>query len=259
MSAAPVLRASTYWGRKHRRSWRSSFVNGIANPLLYLLSMGVLLGRLVDSSGTARPELGGGSYLQFVVPGLLASTAMQVAANESLFPVITALQWDGVYDTMSATPLTPAEVFAGHFGYALARVLQSAVLFLAVAGLAGAVPLQRLALELPAAVLVGAAFAAPLMAFAMYRGDNKSFNPISRFVLVPLFLASGIFFSVDRYPLPLRVLVWLSPLTHGAQMCRQLSRGTIDAALAGHAAYLCALAAAGVLLARHAYRRRLAA
>lgn len=258
MSAPTALRATAYWGRKHRRSWRSSFVNGVANPLLYLVSMGVLLGRLIDG-GPPRPELAGGSYLEFVVPGLLAATAMQVAASDALFPVISALQWDGTYDTMSATPLTPGQVFAGHLGYVLARVLQSVVLFVVVAGVGGAIPLRYLAAELPAALLVGAAFAPPLMAYAMYRGDNKSFNPINRFVLVPLFLASGVFFGLDRYPPVLRALAWLSPLTHGAALCRQLSRGEAGPGLAGHVAYLLAFAVTGALLARLAYRRRLAA
>ena len=49
----------------------------------------------------------------------------------------------------------------------------------------------------PAAVLTGAAFAAPVMAFSATRETDQSFIVLYRFGIVPLFLFSGTFFPIS--------------------------------------------------------------
>lgn len=258
MTTPLLLRTMSYWWCRQRRSWRSALIHGAMTPLLYLLTMGALLGRLVDGSGPVRENVGG-DYLMFVAPGLLAASAMQIAAHDGLFPVTTALKWEGAYHSMAATPLTPADVFTGHFLIVLIRLAQASALFLLVSVLIGGIRTGWAVLALPAAVLTGAAFAAPLMGYAMHRGSEASFNAINRFVVVPLFLASGVFFPAEHLPLVLRGPVWLSPLWHGASLCRLLIQGTLPAMTWLHVGYLAAVLAAGVGFARRAYRRRLEA
>ena len=64
-----------------RRLWRGSITTSFLNPIFFLVSIGVLLGSLIDES---NPNLGGLSYLQFVAPALLATTAMQTAASVTI-------------------------------------------------------------------------------------------------------------------------------------------------------------------------------
>ena len=72
-----ALRQFRHWLVNYRRTWRGSAYSSFLNPLLYLGSIGLALGKLVDQHGTA--PLGGISYLAFLAPGLLAATGMQTA------------------------------------------------------------------------------------------------------------------------------------------------------------------------------------
>ena len=62
----------------YRRTWRGSIFGSFAQPLLFLVAMGIGLGGYVDASGS--DALGGVPYLQFLAPALLVSTVMQNAA-----------------------------------------------------------------------------------------------------------------------------------------------------------------------------------
>ena len=93
-----------------RRLWRGSITTSLLNPIFFLVSIGVLLGSLIDKS---TPNLGGLSYLQFVAPALLATTAMQTAASVTTFPVRAGLKWLKTYHAAVSTPIRVGELVAG--------------------------------------------------------------------------------------------------------------------------------------------------
>jgi lipooligosaccharide transport system permease protein len=112
----------------------------------------------------------------------------------------------------------------------------------------------------PAAVLGGMAFATPIMAFTATQRTPDRFAAIFRFGVTPLFLFSGTFFPIESLPDFLRPVAWLSPLWHGADLCRQLMLGTVDRdpllALV-HALVLVTLAAVGAIIAFRTVEARL--
>ena len=55
-------------------------------------------------------------------------------------------------------------------------------------------------LAVPAAVLTGLAFAAPIAAFAATQENDTGFNAVFRFGVIPLFLFSGTFFPISQLP-----------------------------------------------------------
>ena len=86
------------------------------------------------------------------------------------------------------------------------------------------VPRSPLApLAVPAAVLTGVAFSAPLMAYAGAVKTGEGFNVVFRFIITPLFLFSGVFFPVSRLPEPLQLVAWCTPLFHGVELVRGLT------------------------------------
>src|SRR5690554_2422738 len=87
--AVPMLRQTERQLRIARRLWRSSFLTGVLTPLLFLGAMGIGLGGLVDER---TGDVGGVPYLAFVAPGILAATAMQSAAGDSLWPVMGGIK-----------------------------------------------------------------------------------------------------------------------------------------------------------------------
>jgi lipooligosaccharide transport system permease protein len=53
-----------------------------------------------------------------------------------------------------------------------------------------------------------------------------------------MFLFSGIFVPIERFPVPAQWVMQATPLYHSVALLRQLTTGAIDASIAGHIAYL---------------------
>jgi lipooligosaccharide transport system permease protein len=113
-------------------------------------------------------------------------------------------------------------------------------------------------LAVPVAVLTAIAFAAPIMAFTATQEGDSGFNALFRFGITPLFLFSGTFFPIEKLPLFLQPLAWITPLYHGVAAARALSLGQVEPiGLTVHIAALVVTAVAGLTVARIAFRRRL--
>lgn len=258
MATPRPVRAFEYWAYQYRRTWRGSMVASFLNPVLFLLAMGLGLGSLVDKSHRAA-SLGGAQYLVFLAPGLLAATAMQMAGAESTYPVMASVKWVRQYFAMLATPLRIIDVLAGHLLYIAARLTLATTVFLGVMAVFGATRSWWALLAVPAAVLTGMAFAAPITAWAVTRQSDGAFVPLFRFVLIPMFLFSGTFFPISQLPSAIRPVAYITPLWHGVALCRTLALGQLGAAgIATHVAVLTGLVVAGVAAGSVTYRRRLA-
>ena len=257
LSVPLALRSFEYWVFQYKRTWRGSVVSTVLFPVLFLAAMGLGLGSLVDSSASGGVD--GLPYLVFLAPGLLAATAMQTGVGESTYPVMGALKWIKTYHAMLATPIGVLEVLVGHLLYIAARVLLGSAIFLVVMGLFGALHSPLALLALPAAVLTGMAFSAPVVAFAATTENDAGFAALFRFVVTPLFLFSGVFFPVQQLPPVLEQVAYLTPLWHGVALARGLALGTATAGgVLLNVVYLSAWIAVGGWLAARAFQRRLA-
>jgi lipooligosaccharide transport system permease protein len=251
-----AVRQFRFWFTDFRRTWRGTIYTSLLNPVLFLGSIGVGLGTLVNRHGTGH--LGGVSYLAFLAPGLLAAAAMQTAVGETTYPVLGSVKWNKTYQAAVATPLRPADVFHGHMLFVAMRLTMNCAVFLAVLAAFGAALSPWAVAALPVAVLTGLAFATPVEAWAITRNKDAAFSMVFRFGLIPLFLFSGTFFPVTQLPAWIRPVAYATPLWHGVSLCRALTLGTatLPAAL-GHIAYLAALAVVGIVVGDRTYRRRL--
>lgn len=251
-----ATRQLRFWLTDYRRTWRGSIVSSVLNPLLFLGAMGLGLGTLVNARGTS--SLGGVSYLDFLAPGLLAAAAMQTAVSETTYPVLGSVKWNKTYQAAVSSPLRPADLFHGHLLFVTMRLAMNCGVFLCVAAAFGAVTSPLAIAALPVAVLTGLAFAAPIEAWAVTRNKDAPFAMVYRFGMVPIFLFSGVFFPVTQLPAWMRPVAFITPLWHGASLCRSLSLGTatLGGALA-HVGFLAAVAALGLAAGNRTYRRRL--
>jgi len=256
MASLSALRAYELWLARFRRDWRGLGVYSLVAPLLYLAAMGAGVGSLVTRQDAA--SLGGVSYLAFIAPGMIAASAMQTAAGEASWPVLGAMRWMRIYHAQAATPLGAGDIFFGHVLWMLTRVAMTSGAML-VAALVFGVPESLLApLALPAAVLTGAAFAAPIAAWAVKQEGNSMFSVLFRLGITPMFLFSGTFFPVANLPVVLRGVAYATPLWHGADLCRRLVLGgATPSSTLVHVAYLGAWTAAGLVIGRRTYARRL--
>jgi lipooligosaccharide transport system permease protein len=255
IATPPWARALSYWLYQYKTTWRGSVTTSFLYPVLYLSAMGVGLGSLVNHHAHLVDQV---SYLDFLAPGLLAGTAMQIGGNEAMYPVMGAIKWIRTYFAMLATPLGAIDVLIGHLAWIALRLLGVTAIYLGIMALFGTVQSPFALLAIPAGVLTGMAFAAPIAAFAATQTNDVSFTALYRFGLIPLFLFSGTFFPITQLPGWLQAVAELTPLYHGVALCRGLTLGQLalgpDLA---HAAYLIVLTALGFAAARRTFRRRL--
>ena len=254
-----VLRVVEREMRVYRRLWRGSAFTNFLMPLMYLGAIGLGLGGIVDQRSTSVAGL---SYLQFVTPGLLAASVMLLNATNGLWPVMAGTKWVRFFHGVVATPLSAADVFGGWVIWSGMRAGMAAAPFLVVAALVGGVPSWWAVLALPAAVLTGLAFASPLTAFAATQSTDLSFPIIIRLVIMPMFLFSGTFFPITQLPGWVQPLSRVSPLWHGAELCRaattgQMSKGGGPGGIVIHVVVLSAIVAAGWMWGRVSFARKL--
>ena len=253
-----AARVLEHRARHYRRTFRASIFSSFGTPVLFLTAMGVGLGGYVDRSQDA--VLGGFTYLQFLAPGLLASTVMQSGSFEATFPILGGLQWNKIFHAMFATPIRARDIALGNMAWIAIRLSLIATVFAFFIVLFVASRSWLIVFAIPIAVLGGLAFAIPIMAFTATQRTPDRFATIFRFGITPLFLFSGTFFPIESLPDVIRPIAWLSPLWHAVDLCRKLMLGTIgdEPLLAiAHLAILLALVVGGALVAFRTMERRL--
>lgn len=238
-----------------RRTWRGSLMSRFASPLMFLGSLGLGLGALVDSSSGG---VNGVPYLHFVVPALIANQAMWVAMGESTYQVMTYIMWNKMYRAMLATPLSVADVLVGHLTAVAGHLSLASVIFIGVCAALGAVSGWGLVVCLPVAVLTGLAFAVPLFAFTATQESDAAMSILFRLVVTPLMLFSGTFFPITSLPGILQPVAWVTPLWHGVELCRGAVIGGLGAGTAvAHLGVLLLYVGLGGWAAHRTFTRRL--
>jgi lipooligosaccharide transport system permease protein len=227
----------------YRRIW-PLILSGFFEPLFYLLSLGVGIGSLVGT--VAGPDGRPIDYTAFVAPALLASSAMNGAVYDSTMNVFFKLKFAKTYDAMLATPLGPGDIAIGEITWAQLRGTLYSATFLLVMLVLGLISSWWAVLALPAAMLIGLAFASIGMACTSYMRTWQDFEFV-QLAILPMFLFSTTFFPLSVYPRPLQIVVQVTPLFHGIELIRPLTTGAgVGFALLGHALYFVGLAALGL-------------
>jgi lipooligosaccharide transport system permease protein len=239
----------------YRRTWRGSLFGSFLTPLLYLTAMGIGLSQLMARGGSDL--LGGVPYLDFLGPGILASSCMQTASFESTYPIMGKISWRKNYEAILATPMEVHHLLIGELSWIAFRLTTMATVFLIVLTLFG-IPRSPLALlAIPAAVLTGVAFAAPIIGFAATRHNDSGFAALFRFIINPLFLFSGTFFPVSQLPDGVEWVAAATPLYHGVVLVRGAVLDSMPSTWPLHFAYLVAFIAVTGYIAYRLLRRRL--
>lgn len=242
--------------RVYRRTFRGSVMSTFLNPVLFLLAMGVGLGKLVDA-GTGDSSLAH-PYLTFLAPGLLAATAMTTAAGDSSFPVMAGIKWRKTYDAVLATPLGVGDLVGGHLGWIAIRLVFVTLVYSGVMTAFGATTVVAGLVSVPPAVLTGVAFAALVTAYTAKIKDEQWLSNLFRFGITPLFLFSGTFFPITQLPGWIQPVAYATPLWHGVSLCRGLALRigfTVDPWIS--VGYLVALVALGSYLSTRFLTNRL--
>jgi lipooligosaccharide transport system permease protein len=199
----------------------------IANPVMYLISVGVGLGGLIDKN-VGPAGIDGVKYLTFLAPALLAQAAIQGTMDETVFPTLEGFKWSKTFFSMNSTPLTGRQISNGIFLAAIFRATYTVLLYFGVMWAFGAIQSPQAWLAIPSAIFAGACFGALMQAMAgKLEDENIFFTVLGRFVMMPLFMFSGTFFPLTSMPFYLQWIGWISPLWHATELGRHLTYGHV--------------------------------
>ena len=250
----PTWRAVRVWERNltvfRKYSLPSLVGPSIGEPLLYLLGLGFGLGSLVGKVGSQ-------SYVEFVAPGMVMSSAMFAAAYECTYGTHVRMIHQKTYEAIITTPLSLEDVVAGDLLWGASKGAFNGTVMLAVVGLFGLThSLWTLAVPVVIA-LVALVFAALSLVVAALARSFEFFNYYLTLVVTPMFLFCGVFFPLESLPHWAQALARGLPLTYAVQATRVLMQGRPDPAAFLPLLWLLPSILIAFLLAARLVRRRL--
>ncbi|MFB3765941.1 MAG: ABC transporter permease [Methanotrichaceae archaeon] len=194
-----------------KRRWPRYLITTLISPLLYLVAFGWGLGRGINLNGT--------SYLQFVVPGIIALTAMTTSFNGSGTRLNVDRLFFKSFDECLMAPIKLHSLLLGKALIGVVRGILSSVAFLIVAMLIAPTlhvgPMFLLGLLLTCLTFSFLGVLAALMAKS--HEDMATFSSI---ILLPMTFLGGTFFSLSQVPIGLKIALYMLPLTHASLWLR---------------------------------------
>lgn len=224
-----------------RRTFVKFFASRLVSPLLYLVAFGWGLGRGL--------KMDGGNYLEFVVPGIVALSAMNTSFNAVGVSLNMSRLYHKTLEEYSVAPISAGSFVLGKVLAGTVRGLVASLIILGLAFLFGA----HLAVNgwfLLVVFLTCFLFAALGVVAAMTINSHEDMANFSTFVILPMSFLCGTFFSPDRLPKAVSYIIEVLPLTHASYVLRALARGEglLSISLAVLAGYAAVLFFAGVLV-----------
>ena len=234
----------------YRRSL-TPVLSSIVEPVLYLLTIGFGVGTLVGKVAGVDVR-----YAAFVAPGILATTAMNAAFNQTSFAIFMRIKTEKIYDAIVPTPLSVADIAVGEVVSAVLSGVFATVGFVVVMLVLGLVVSPDILLAIPGALLVGYAFAAAGLAVTTYMRDFPDFQLI-QLVMLPMFLFATTFYPLSVYPSWARPIIEVLPLYQSIQLLREPALGIFHWDLLIAALYLVAFGSLALALATRRLTRQL--
>lgn len=203
------------WLRQLKRYWRSKprIVGSLAQPLLFLVALGFGLGPVFQKAG-------GGNYIDFLVPGIIAMSVLFTAMFNGI-EVIWDRQFGFLKETLVA-PVSRYKIMLGRtLGGATVASMQGVIVFL-ISLLMGFRPTNWLMLPVAFTFifLIAILFTALGTAIASKLEDMQGFQLIMNFIIMPIFFLSGALFPLDNLPKSLVLALKFNPLSYGVDGLR---------------------------------------
>ncbi len=214
------------WLRQLKRYWRSKsrVIGSLAQPVLFLVALGFGFGPIFEKAG-------GGNYIQFLAPGIIAMSVLFT----SMFNGISLI-WDKQFGFLKETlvaPVSRAKIMLGRtLGGATVATIQG--IFVLIISYIIGFRIENF-IMLPIALLfmflIAFLFTALGTTIASKLEDMEGFQLIMSFLIMPIFFMSGALFPVEDLPNPLKTVIVLNPLSYGVDGLRGTLNGMFHTAI----------------------------
>ena len=234
------------WLRQLKRYYRSRprMLGSLAQPVLFLVALGFGFGPIYQKAG-------GGNYIQFIAPGIIAMSIIFTAMFTGL-EVIYDRQFGFLKETLVAPVPRWAIMLGRTFGGATVATLQGVIVFL-ISLIIGFRPdnISVVLLAIAYMILMATFFTAFGTAIASRMEDMQAFPLIINFLIMPLFFLSGALFPLSGLPRAIQTIIYANPLSYGVDGIRGALTGQMHFGL--QLDFFVLLAFAAIVLAAGSY------
>ena len=186
--------------------------SGLVSPLIYILAFGLGLGSSLDQ---VSPPSVGDSYLEFILPGMVALSSMVISFGGTTFSICGDRLFAKTFEELLLYPIHPLGLHLGKMLAGIIRGLLTAASVIVVAVLftgkfwSFVNPLFFLILILNCAVFAGLGVIVGLNVKSL-----ESVGLFNNFLIVPMSFLGATFFDPATLPIALRTVVYCLPLTY---------------------------------------------
>lgn len=211
------------WLRDMKRFVRSPsrLIGNLIIPFLLLISLGTGFGKM------AIPGISGNiGYFGFLVPGMAAMTILFTGMFSGL-----SVLWDRQYGFLKEIMVAPVS----RVSIVLGRIVSGATTGVAQSFLLIFISLF-IGFKLPSPmsllyafvfmVLIAFIFTSIGLIFASRMKDEQGFGLIMNFLVLPMLFLSGAFAPLDNFPVWVKIVSYLNPLTYGVDGLRNVLLGS---------------------------------
>ena len=167
----------------------------------------------VISSRDRHVQERGWRYIDFVVPGLLGMTIMGTSIWGIGFTIVDARRRK-LLKRLIATPMSRAQYLASFVTWRLMLLIIEVVVLVAFGAFVFGVPVRGSLLQLGVvALLAGVAFGGLGLLIAARPRTVEGASGLMNLVMMPMWVASGVFFSATNFPAAIQPAIQALPLT----------------------------------------------
>jgi ABC-2 type transport system permease protein len=198
------------------RNWHKTLATTLIAPVLYLLAFGYGLGRGVTIEGY--------SYLEFVIPGIIALTAMTTAFNAAGMKLHVDRLFYKCFDEALMSPISSFSIVVGKTLIGVVRGLISTAALIAACFLFSPLPAVSPIFWL-ALIVTCFVFSFLGVLVALVAKSHQDMSVFMSLVILPMAFLSGTFFSLSQLPEAVRAILSISPLTPATLCLRAAALG----------------------------------
>ena len=194
------------WLRQIKRYFRSRarMIGSLGQPILFLVALGYGL-------GPTFAKAGGGNYIQFLAPGVIAMGILFTAVFSGIEVI-----WDRQFGFLKETLVAPVSRFSVMLGRTLGGATVACLQGVIVLIISLFVGFHPAFTSIPLAILfmfgIATVFTALGTGIASVLEDMQGFQLIMNFVVMPTFFLSGALFPLEGV---IGTIARFNPLTYG--------------------------------------------
>ncbi|MBG7616871.1 MAG: ABC transporter permease [Chloroflexi bacterium] len=199
------------------RFWKRTLFSSLLGSLLYLLAFGYGLASSID-------VVDGSNYLLFVIPGIIALTAMSGSYNGAGMKLHIDKIYYKSFDEVLMSPVSLGSVVIGKALSGVLRGSISAGAFIII-GLISAPEMIVNIYFILILLLSMLMFSFLGIMAALISNSHQDMITFGNVLILPMTFLGGTFFSLEQLPLLLKGLIYALPLTHSSQTLRAIALG----------------------------------